>query len=122
MSAYNWIEFEGCCPSCQKKAVIRCQIHTCSDYDGDDTGRFHDRIYKLGDVMAWWPVSDPRYNDWLDSNTKKEYEYDANTECCYAECGKCSAELFSVIKFNNCSPAEVLGLGLEKDWPKDYLK
>ena len=53
MSTYNWIEFEDSCPSYRKKVTIRCQTHFCSDYDGDASGRFRDRTYKLGDKMAW---------------------------------------------------------------------
>lgn len=122
MSAYNWIEIESRCPSCGKEAKVKCQTHFCSDYDGDSTKRFHDRIYNLGDIMAWWPRNSPRHSEWIESNTKNKHGYDANTECCYSDCLNCGAELFVVIRFSECTPVEVLNLGLEVNWPEEYFK
>jgi hypothetical protein len=34
----------------------------------------------------------------------------------------CGAELFVVIDFIECSPSKVLNIGLEVDWPEEYLK
>jgi hypothetical protein len=122
MSAYNWIEIEDYCPSCKKKSLIKCQTHFCSEYDGDDSGRFHDRTYKLGDRMAWWPISDKRFSGWRESNLGDNYGCDASSECCCSECMSCGAELFVVIDFVECSPSKVLNMGLEIDWPEEYLK
>jgi hypothetical protein len=122
MSAYNWIEIEGRCPSCGKDTEIKCQTHFCSDYDGDNTSRFHDRTYKLGHMMAWWPSTFPRYSEWIQSNSNNKDRYLARSECCYSECLNCGAELFVVIRFNDCSPVEVLSLGLEVNWPEGYFK
>lgn len=122
MSAYNWIEIEGRCPSCSKNVAIKCQTHFCSDYDGDETGRFHDRTYKLGDTMAWWPKGFPKYSEWIESNSNAEYGYDVSAECCYSECLNCDAELFVVIRFDEFAPLEVLKLGLEANWPEEYFK
>jgi len=122
MSAYNWIEFDGCCPSCKRNVSIRCQTHFCSDYDGDETGRFHDRTYKLGDAMAWWNSSDSRYSQWLDSNLSVTHDYDVNDECCYSECLSCGAELFVIIGFSECTPIKTLDMGVLSDWPQGYYK
>ena len=122
MSAYNWIKIEGHCPSCGIETGIKCQTHFCSDYDGDDTGRFHDRTYKLGDRMGWWPSTFPKYSEWYEGNSKNKRGYGASTECCYSECLNCGAELFVVIRFNECTPVEVSKLGLEANWPEEYFK
>lgn len=122
MSALNWIEVQGHCQSCKEKTLIKCQTHFCSDYDGDETGRFHDRSYKLGEKMAWWPGADVRYSEWMESNADNKHGCDLNTECCYSECGSCKAELFVVIKFKECVPTEILETDLVSNWPKGYYK
>lgn len=122
MSAYNWIEIKDRCPSCKVKSVIKCQTHFCSDYGGDDTGRFHDRTYKLGDTMAWWSILHPRYSAWRESNSLNKHEYGDSSECCYGECLSCCTELFVVISFDECSPSNILNIGLESEWPNEYLK
>lgn len=129
MSAYNWIEFEGVCPNCGQNSKIRSQTHMCSDFDGDDTGRFHDRTYKLGEQMAWWPESDERFSYWKEDNRSLDfngeegtYTYDDSFECCYSECLKCGSDLYVIIKFVKCAPVNVSELGLESKWPVGYLK
>ena len=122
MSAYNWIEINEECPSCRVRSVIKCQTHFCSSYDGNGFGRFHDRHYKLGDIMAWWEKTDHKYPEWVQSNSDNKKSGDVLSECCYSNCLNCEAELFVVIKFNNCSPMKILEVGLESDWPEGYLK
>lgn len=122
MGAYNWIEIRNSCPSCNKDSTIKCQTHFCSDYDGDDSGRFHDRTYQLGDRMSWWPSLDPRYKDYSESNSDGSDGHGKDTECCYSECLSCHTGLFVVIRFDECTPAEVLDIGVENEWPKGYLK
>ena len=94
----------------------------CSDYDGDDSGRYHDRTYKLGDAMSWWLITDRRYPDWRQSNAKNDQGGDAFNECCYSTCSNCEGDLYVIIRFQECVPVEVLEIGLENKWPERYFK
>ena len=39
------------------------------------------------------------------------------TECCYADCELCHADLFAIIEFFELTPVAVAEVGLEEDWP-----
>ena len=114
MSAFNWVEFETICPSCKSKSVIRAQTHTCADFDGDETGRFHDRTYKIGEKMAWWEVSDSRHANWTDSGGNLNLHSGELCECCYSNCLNCGADLFA--------PDSIVKVGFEINWPEGYMK
>jgi len=120
MGAYNWIQITASCPSCERDSAIRCQTHTASSYDGDDSGRFHDRTYQLGEVMRWFPASDPRVN----SEEKPIFPagQPEDHEACYSDCTNCGANLCVVIRFQGLTPIQVLHVSLESDWPTGYLK
>ncbi len=122
MSAYNWIEIERYCPACKNISSIKCQTHFFSDYDGDSAGRFHDYTYHLKEKIRWWSKSDHRYFGWRSSNSTSKEEGLLNTECCYGECDSCKTDLFVIIEFGECYPDKVLNVGLENEWPCDYLK
>ena len=122
MSAYNWIDIRRQCPACGESAWISCQTHFCSDYDGDDSGRFHDRVFKLGDKMPWWNSEHPRHNEWSQSNLIDEDTVISPTECCYSECKNCESELYTVILFNSCIPEVVLAIGKVENWPAEYYQ
>ena len=123
MSAFNWILSVLRCPSCEQEVRLRCQTHVAADYDGDRTGRFHDREYQVGDKMAWWAEDDPRYEDWKYGGTLNEPQVgESDSECCSAECPKCGAELYVVIQFDGPRATKVLDIGLESNWPTEYAK
>jgi hypothetical protein len=113
MSAYNWVEIERICPSCNVKSCIKCQTHFYSDYNSDESGRFHERNYKIGETMAWWSSSNPKHSEWRDSNYGQEDKYYEDSECCFSECLNCGGKLFVILYFKACSLSEVLGIGLE---------
>lgn len=113
MGAFNWIEFQGRCPSCATNTTIRAQTHVASDYGGDATGRFHDRTYRLGETMAWWPREDQRFDRWREV-------YEDAIEACYSNCSACNAELCAVIRFQDRSPIEVRALTTEENWPPSF--
>jgi hypothetical protein len=121
MAAYNWIVIEEKCPSCQQWGSIRCQTHVASSYDGDETGRFLDRVYRIGDEMAWWPRGHRKFEVWREEgepNQPSEYALEA----CYSKCGGCGAELYAVIRFQHLKPIEVVEVGLESHWPESYAR
>ena len=124
MSAYNWISFDSDCPVCQRDTTIKAQTHVASDYDGDDSGRFHDRLYRLGETMRWWPEQHPRFSEWKNEGfpNRSERRGDECEEACYARCEACGAKLCAVIEFRRMSPVRILKLGLEDDWPDGYLR
>ncbi len=123
MSAYNWIVTMGLCPTCRQPQKLVAQTHIASDYDGDDTGRFHDRTYTLGEAMHWWPPSDSRYGEWRANrceSTRMSSEIDE--EACHATCSVCGTVLFALLRFRGPRPIELLAAGLESDWPTGCLK
>jgi hypothetical protein len=124
MSAYNWILIHASCPACHKESEIKCQAHMVSSFDGNDTGRFCNATYRLGDQMRWWAASDYRYNNWRDetNSTTALKADDTASECCYSECSNCKEELFAVIRFTSCVPEAVLSVGLGDNWPEGYYK
>lgn len=123
MSAYNWIATTAPCPRCRRAEKILAQTHVASDYDGDDTGRFHDRTYELGDAMHWWPPSDPRYPEWRANRCDSTRNaVDIDDEACHATCTICSTPLFVLLRFNGPRPIELLALGPEDEWPVGCLK
>ena len=118
MSAYNEITIDLACPSCARIGQVRAQAHVAADFDGDHTGRFCGREYRIGERMAWWHEEDPRHAGWTDPDGGTPS--DSVDECCYARCGACASELFALIHFLNLRPTAVLSLGLVEDWPPDY--
>lgn len=124
MSAYNWIIVSAHCPACGKEVDIRCQTHVASSYGGDTTGRFFDEEYRLGDPMRWWPRGHKKYEEWrVDGRkTNESLPRKTDSECCYASCPACKAELFVIIEFDGPRPTKLMKVGLEKDWPEDYWK
>jgi hypothetical protein len=115
MAAFNWIVFGHTCPNCGCEANIKAQCHVASSFDGDDSGRFCDREYRLGERMRWWDEYDGRYASWKadpgivpDASASKRI-----LECCYARCSSCHAELFAVIAFHDITAVDVQQVGLE---------
>ena len=121
MSAFNWIVIEATCPSCRRVSSLRAQTHVASDYSGDASGRFHDRQYRLGESMAWWPTSDPRYVGWR-ANAAPVQGIGSASEACYTDCLSCGAKLYAVIEFESLTPKRVADIGVEQEWPKGYAK
>jgi hypothetical protein len=112
------------CPVCGLSKGIRAQTHTASDYSGDESGRFHDREYRPGDEMAWWPASDPRFESWRANRRGPGASHDSEVddEACYAECLACHANLYAVVRFRGRRIESVLEIGREADWPDGFLK
>ena len=123
MGAYNWIRFEARCPQCRASSPIKAQCHIASSYDGDDSGRFHDRTYVVGQAMAWWPRADRRWSSWTDTNnTLPEGPEGVVRECCYARCETCGVELYAVIEFRDLMVGRIVDVGVESLWPPDHLR
>ena len=123
MGAYNWILMEACCPVCKKQVRLRCQTHVASDYNGDQTGRFHDREYQFGEKLLWWPKEHQNYQEWrVNGRFGEAATGNADAECCYTSCPKCKAELFAIIEFHGPRSVVVKEIGLEGHWPVDYKK
>ncbi|MEQ8767163.1 MAG: hypothetical protein RL885_24850 [Planctomycetota bacterium] len=117
MGAFNWILIDATCPACQMSVTMRCQTHAASDYGGDDTGRFHDREYRLGERMARWPKDDRRYDDW---NHPEDMDGPGeNQERTYAHCPSCEAQLIAVIAFEDLVAMRVLDVSLDDDRSHD---
>ena len=121
MSAYNTITFSGDCPVCQSFVTVHSHCHIASSFDGDTTGRFSNRVYSLGEKMAWWPESSSKSNDWVQGGNQNVSSNHIE-ECCYSQCTACSAEIFAVIRFEKISPICVTSVGLETDWPNGFKK
>ena len=121
MSAFNWILFDAACPSCRAASALKAQTRVASDYAGDSTGRFHDRVYRVGDIMAWWPTDHPRFAAWRPEEALLTGP-DKASEACYTECVSCGASLYAVIEFESLRPTRVAAIGPEEQWPAAYPK
>ena len=122
MTAYNSIIIRSRCPSCGKQSEIKCQTHIASSFDGDESGRFCNRIYHIGEKLAWWSKGSKKYDEW---RIKGKKDFDNSTidfECCYASCLSCNAQLYVILEFKDATPTKVVGVGVELDWPQEYLK
>lgn len=123
MSAFNWVIVENICSGCGMLSHIRCQTHVAADYRGDASGRLHDNEYLLGEEMHWWPQEHPRYETWRANGVIEDVAPDeTDTECCYATCTECSANLYVVIKFLGPRTVSVESIGLEDQWPARFYK
>lgn len=121
MSAYNWIVAVVSKNTDNDTTTIRCQTHIASSYEGNDSGRFHDKEYKLGEKMAWWQPLEPKYRSWRDGDNRKVTDDNEAVafECCLASSEQ-NDSLYAVIKFENLVPVEIVEFGNECDWPEGF--
>ena len=122
MGAFNWILVDGICPNCESPQRFWCQTHIASDCGGDHRGRFHDREYRLGEEMWWWPRTHPCFMDWRDEGARLTGDPAVGEEACYATCPKCGQELCVVVQFRENVPERVVQVTRESDWPKGYAR
>jgi len=120
VSAYNWIDFESRCPVCRAAGRIEAQTHVAASYDGDDTGRFHDRHYALGEPMAWFPAADPRYPQWRMAGEPSGS--DGTVEACYASCAASHHRLCAVVEFVSLVALRVVDVTPESAWPQGFAR
>ncbi len=122
MAAFNWLLFDSNCPKCGNAIALKAQCHAASSFSGDESGRFNDRPYKLGQKMAWWNEDDPRWSSWKEGGQCVVNRTDSVRECCYTKCPVCGARLYAVIQFDQATPVAVLDVGPEENWPDEYKK
>jgi hypothetical protein len=120
MGPFNWIDVTAACPACGSNATLRAQTHIASSYDGDSTGRFHERTYRLGETMAWFERSDVRRASWTDAADPAYLM--VVREACYGACSSCGVELCIVLEFENAAPTSVVTITRVTDWPTGYLR
>lgn len=118
MSVFNWIDATALCPVCRPLATIRAQSHVAASFDGDERGRFCQALYALGEPMRWWPPGDSRFAEWKAGAHKSDGNF--AEECCYSDCLRCGADLYTVIRFSDVKPEEVTAVGTVADWPPAY--
>jgi hypothetical protein len=117
MAASNVIAFEHHCPACGRSAPIRARSHIAAAFAGDEAGRFCDRTYGIGDLMAWFPPGDVRHSAWAAGGRALAGSVQ---EACRATCGRCGAVLCAVIRYRALRVVEVSQLSLEEDWPRGF--
>lgn len=120
MAAFNTILLDAICPICRQNASIECQEHVAASFDGNDSGRFCMREYRIGDQLAWWKQDDKKYKSPIPLDAKQAE--DDILECCYATCQKCNGDLYAVIRFEGLLIKELVELGPEENWPEDFSK
>lgn len=92
MAAFNYVTFAFACPSCGCPANGRVQVHVAADYDGDESGRFMNREYRLGERMAWFSEDDSDPLDWIGFCEKNSNGlYVERSECGCPLCGETRA-------------------------------
>lgn len=120
MGAFNWIDIEAACPACKAPATLRAQTHIASDYAGDSAGRFHDRTYRIGEQLAWFPPPDKRSTQWSDGADPNHLPL--VREACYATCPRCRADVCVVIEFENLVPKSVVTITRDDARPIGYQR
>lgn len=90
MGAFNWFTVKETCPRCLVSSELTFQLYVASSYAGDNTGRFHDRTYQLGDTLAWWSRDDKRFADWTGGLSSHS---GCVTDVCYGKCPSCNSDL-----------------------------
>jgi hypothetical protein len=119
MAAYNWIDFEATCPECGRNAPVRARCYVASSR----AGGFHDREYALGARMPWWPPGSVDDADWRDERGSVIVVGPSEVrECCRADCRRCDAELFAVVRFVDLVPTSVEAVGYDRNWPPEFLR
>ena len=99
---------------------MRSQTHVASDFGGVDV-RFHDREYRLGEPMAWWPRDHARHGAWSEHAVHADDgDLEAYEEACLATCNCCTADLYVIVRFRETVPEAVLAVGLASEWPDGY--
>jgi predicted protein tyrosine phosphatase len=109
MGVFNWILVDGVCPVCEQEGRIRCQTHIASSADGNETGRFCDREYALGDKMAWWGPGHRRFESWLKDGEASEE--------CHSRCVTCEASVIVDIRFSDLRPIQVVSMRKDHNHP-----
>lgn len=115
MAAFNYIEFNYMCPNCFSHSKMKAQTHIASDYEGDETGRFMERTYQLGEKMAWYDVYSEEYIDWM--TWGKPINNQPVTEYCHTSCMSCQRDLYSLIEFQDITPVKIIEIGLKEKSP-----
>ncbi len=110
MAAYNYIVFERECPQCGVRAKLRAQTHIASDYEGDESGRFMEHDYRLGERMRWFPPGSDDYDTWDTWGTPPNTG--AIREMCVTVCTHCGAKLRAVVEFEDVTPVRIRELEL----------
>ena len=122
MGAYNNILLPNVrCPVCGEITDVTAQTHFASSYDGDDTGRFALRTFRLGEAMPWFPKESPKFGDWRKGAVSIVQVGDGRLqECCYSDCQAHGDQLYAVIEFVDMTPVRLVALRAKKDWPPDF--
>lgn len=116
MGAYNDLIIEERCPACDKRAVIRCQLHVGATYEGDSRGRFALHEYHLGQRLPWWPSGHRRFESWCEDPDRTNDDGSVD-ECSYADCESCGADLYVGVRFVDLTPIEILSITVERpEW------
>lgn len=114
LGPHNWILAEGICPHCQSVKEMKIQTQLCSSFDGDESGPFCQRTYRLGEKMPWFE------NDrWWMNRAFSCPDEEIQSECCSSWCQKCGKEFFAILNFQDKTPIKVQETGLLENWPED---
>ena len=119
MGSYNWIDQDGTCPGCNRVTIVRSQLHAGSSYSGNESGRFHDRIYTIGDRLAWFKIDESEYsNQWCE----QQADVGSAVEACCASCLSCGAQLCSIVTVKDFVVCSVSAIAHERNWPSGFAK
>lgn len=121
MGAFNDILVPDPCPVCGA-GMHSCQTYVAASFSGDENGRFCDGLYAIGERMRWWPESDARYPEWREGSFKARDTLPENTDldAGYTQCPGCNTWLYVIIRFVDCTPVAIEGIGPEAEWPPAF--
>src|SRR6218665_807698 len=119
MGAYNWILSRQKCPACHQITTIKSQLHIAASFDGDESGRFCNREYYLGETMSWFKGPGTPRN--CETGNKKEPELPGtDTECCYSSCSNCNFEGYVIVSLKQLKLISITAIEQLDNWPDEY--
>lgn len=120
MSARNWILSRQKCPACDQITTVKSQLHIAASFDGDESGRFCNREYYLGDRISWFNGPDSRQKHWEAGNKKEPDLPGLDTECCYSSCSACHFEGYVIITLEQLKLVSITAIAHLDNWPDSY--
>ena len=122
MGSFNDIVFSWKCPVCRDSAVVDCQLHHVSSFNG-----FSGNTYSAGTKLPWFPPDHQEFSSWRDilgRIDRSGLAENQEEEICYGVCGSCKAQLYVLIRVTDLTPEVIAVHGPDgpegDDWGAGY--
>lgn len=115
---HNWIESAYLCPYCKAEKNLKIRTQMVSSYEGDSGGAFCEGNFRLGEQMPWFETEEP----WMESAYLSDDDVTYFLECCSTWCNDCKKEFFTIVKFVDKTPVEIIESGSLEEWPDGVIR